>query len=211
MVDDAGALVSRYTYGAFGQPGPVTGASTNPFTYTGRPFDPASATYDLRARAYDPGLGRFLSEDPVPAINLYPYALNDPISLIDPLGAMAATEYGAISQKRTQEVARVQAIAQQQANLGRAHLLTKLSQAERAALAKQPYLERMYLGQAVHRATADILRSAGYRYSTLGPDFVTTIGGAPLYIELTTPLQVAAHMARGGLYSIAKIITYVLP
>ena len=84
-----------------------------------------------------------------------------------------------------------------QASLGRAHLLTKLSQAERAALANKPYLERMFLGQAVQ--------------SNLGPDFVKVVGGTPLYIELTTPLQVAAHMARGGLYSIARIITYVLP
>jgi hypothetical protein len=35
--------------------------------------------------------------------------------------------------------------------------------------------------------------SSGEASSNLGPDFATTIGGAPLYIELTTPLQVAAH------------------
>ena len=40
----------------------------------------------MRARYYDPGIGRFLSEDPVWSTYLYPYADNNPIMGIDPNG-----------------------------------------------------------------------------------------------------------------------------
>jgi len=40
----------------------------------------------MRARYYDPTIGRFLSEDPVWSTNLYPYVRNNPISFIDPAG-----------------------------------------------------------------------------------------------------------------------------
>jgi hypothetical protein len=47
----------------------------------------------MRARFYDPGLGRFLSPDPWPAtlpepvtLNRYLYALGDPVSQVDPYG-----------------------------------------------------------------------------------------------------------------------------
>jgi hypothetical protein len=44
----------------------------------------------LRARYYDPGLGRFLSQEPQGILfldsNLYIYGLNDPIELTDPSG-----------------------------------------------------------------------------------------------------------------------------
>jgi len=42
-----------------------------------------------RARYYEPGTGRFLSEDPLDSqtgTNFYDYAANDPTTLIDPWG-----------------------------------------------------------------------------------------------------------------------------
>ncbi|MEW6690280.1 MAG: RHS repeat-associated core domain-containing protein [Pseudomonadota bacterium] len=40
----------------------------------------------MRARYYDPKAGRFLGEDPLPDVNLYPYVNNSPVDLTDPFG-----------------------------------------------------------------------------------------------------------------------------
>lgn len=59
--------------------------------------------YSLRARYYNPALGRFLSGDTYPVnlgnpveLNRYVYAANRPINLVDPTGHFALTE-GAIT------------------------------------------------------------------------------------------------------------------
>jgi RHS repeat-associated protein len=55
----------------------------------GQPYDQGSRLYYMRARYYDPQLGRFLSEDPIGVsggLNLYAYAGNDPVNMWDPTG-----------------------------------------------------------------------------------------------------------------------------
>ena len=42
--------------------------------------------YYMRARHYDPTIGRFLSEDPIWSTNLYHYAENNPVMWMDPKG-----------------------------------------------------------------------------------------------------------------------------
>jgi RHS repeat-associated protein len=61
----------------------------NPLQYAARHYEPHSKMYQMRARWYDPQLGRFLSEDPIGlegGINPYAYAGNDPANHRDPTG-----------------------------------------------------------------------------------------------------------------------------
>ncbi|WP_442945430.1 RHS repeat-associated core domain-containing protein [Oceanirhabdus sp. W0125-5] len=66
---------------------------TNPFRYGGEYFDSETGLYYLRARYYDPKIGRFTTEDsywgkdadPL-SLNLYTYCHNNPIIYVDPSG-----------------------------------------------------------------------------------------------------------------------------
>jgi RHS repeat-associated protein len=57
--------ITTYTYDAFGNIVSQIGSLTNPYTYTGREYDPESGLYYYRARYYDPEIGRFLQPDPL--------------------------------------------------------------------------------------------------------------------------------------------------
>ncbi|MEZ6185546.1 MAG: RHS repeat-associated core domain-containing protein [Planctomycetota bacterium] len=91
LSDDEGALAARYAYGPFGEAAGAEGrlAAVNPWRFAGRPRDPHTGLYDLRARRYDAELGRFVAPDPsgrAGGLNLYAYADNDPTRFTDPLG-----------------------------------------------------------------------------------------------------------------------------
>ena len=96
ITDQTGNVVARYVYDAFGNQR-VTGSAVNPFTFTGRELDAATGLYYYRLRTYDPQAGRFLSEDPLPSANPYPYVSNNPVSAVDPSGAQESAEYGGIA------------------------------------------------------------------------------------------------------------------
>jgi RHS repeat-associated protein len=102
LVDEAGAVSERLTYGAWGElaAAPVIDAT---YTYTGHTYDPATGWYFARARWYDPAVGRFTSTDPLPCLNPYPYASNDPINFSDPTGEAALAEYGATSSQSARQ------------------------------------------------------------------------------------------------------------
>ena len=59
----------------------------------GRPIDEKTGLSDYRARFYDPGVGRFISEDPSGFAggdtNLFRYVGNDPLDRVDPSGLTA--------------------------------------------------------------------------------------------------------------------------
>jgi RHS repeat-associated protein len=106
LTSTSGAIVEKYKYDAFGAPtiynsGGVQIPSTaynNRFLFTGREYaasyagtyTPAFNFYEYRARAYNPTLGRFMSEDPkgfdAGDYNLFRYCHNDPLDLTDPMG-----------------------------------------------------------------------------------------------------------------------------
>ena len=85
----AGALAQTYTFDSFGNQTASTGSLTNSFRYTAREFDSETSLYYMRARYFDPQVGRFISEDPIGFsgdINVYRYSFNSPVNLDDPSG-----------------------------------------------------------------------------------------------------------------------------
>ncbi len=98
LTDASGAVIESYDYAAFGDllqdiPDPLSS-----YLYTGQRYDATTAQYYLRAREYDPAVGRFLSRDtwavepwnPV-ELNRYVYAAANPVTWGDPSGHMAET------------------------------------------------------------------------------------------------------------------------
>jgi RHS repeat-associated protein len=61
-----------------------TGATTE-WSFTGEQHDATGLEY-LRARYYDASTGRFLSQDPMPLLQRYAYANDNPANLVDPSG-----------------------------------------------------------------------------------------------------------------------------
>jgi RHS repeat-associated protein len=89
LANEAGEVVTSYTYEPFGASGLDGSPTDNAFTYTGREDDGTGLRYH-RARYYHPILQRFIGEDPLALaggdINVYAYARNDPLNHTDPLG-----------------------------------------------------------------------------------------------------------------------------
>ncbi len=99
LTDAAGAVSDSYNYDGFGTLLDHRGTSDNPYLFAGEPFDAAAGQYQLRARYYEPRLGRFSSTDPVSAaptdprsINRYAYSFSDPINRRDPSGKSSLAE-----------------------------------------------------------------------------------------------------------------------
>ena len=88
LIGETGAagLVRAYAYDAWGrEAGPHPGLTG----YAGGIALPGAGLVHFRARAYDPGTGRWVSADPIGVaggINLYGYAGGDPVNRVDPSG-----------------------------------------------------------------------------------------------------------------------------
>ena len=77
-----------YQYDAFGNLLEQKEAVTNRILYTGQQYDQETGQYYLRARYYNPVVGRFLQEDTYrgDGLNLYAYCANNPVVYYDPSG-----------------------------------------------------------------------------------------------------------------------------
>ncbi len=92
-IDNTGEVQNHYDYDIWGNPTLTVEITECAIRYAGEFYDSETGLYYLRARYYDPSIGRFLSEDsywgedenPL-SLNRYTYAHNDPIQYLDPTG-----------------------------------------------------------------------------------------------------------------------------
>ena len=63
LTDQTGSVSKSYDYTAFGIESDPDADDENPFRYCGEYFDSETGTYYLRARYYDPSIGRFTQPD----------------------------------------------------------------------------------------------------------------------------------------------------
>lgn len=91
---ETGNIVAYYEYDEFGILLKKNGSINIPFGFAGGLYDPETRLTRFGARDYDGTTGRWLSKDPIlfngGQFNLYSYALNDPINLIDMNGLTPA-------------------------------------------------------------------------------------------------------------------------
>ena len=85
ITDETGTIKNQYRYDAFGAGLEVSEELPNRIRYTGQQYDEVTEQYYLRARYYNPILGRFLQEDVYQGdgLNLYAYCRNNPVVYYD--------------------------------------------------------------------------------------------------------------------------------
>ena len=103
VTDENGNIVESYLYDPYGAVSMFDGSGNlltesaiqNPYLFTGRRYDAESGLYYYRARYLNPALGRFMSRDPkgyADSLNLYQYALLNPLRFLDPRGTATVAE-----------------------------------------------------------------------------------------------------------------------
>ena len=88
ITGSSGEIENQYGYDAFGVLQNSREELHNRILYTGQQYDQTSGQYYLRARFYNPVIGRFVQEDEYrgDGLNLYAYCKNNPVVYYDPSG-----------------------------------------------------------------------------------------------------------------------------
>ena len=94
-------ILNHYEYDAWGNLTVCEEKVQNRFKFNGQQYDPISQQYYLRARYYNPVIGRFTQEDSynVDGLNLYAYCRNNPVSYVDPSGNICEKAANRIREK----------------------------------------------------------------------------------------------------------------
>jgi RHS repeat-associated protein len=100
LLDSTGQIETNYAYDPFGMP-LVGGDVYNPYQFTGEAWDGEVELLYLRARYYQPEVGRFVTLDRAPGhpqtpstLNRYVYVGNNPANRIDPRGLQGPDVHG---------------------------------------------------------------------------------------------------------------------
>ncbi|THF74058.1 RHS repeat domain-containing protein [Cohnella fermenti] len=103
LTDATGHIQNQYTYDLWGTPIQRDEQVANPFLYAGEYWDSTTNLQYLRARWYDPSVGRFINEDTYEgqidnplSLNLYTYVANNPLIRWDPTGHSFTQDAGGV-------------------------------------------------------------------------------------------------------------------
>ena len=80
-------VTNTYIYDPYGVTEHQTGSQYNPWQFAGGYFDASTLYYKYGTRYYD-RFGRWTQQDPVPSVNPYLYAGDDPVNNVDPSGQL---------------------------------------------------------------------------------------------------------------------------
>jgi RHS repeat-associated protein len=93
LTNESGKVTKTYEYDSFGNEVNLDKQDDNPFRYCGEYYDKETEEVYLRARYYQPAVGRFLTrdtytgeEDQPLSLHLYTYCANDGVNAWDPSG-----------------------------------------------------------------------------------------------------------------------------
>ena len=87
-ITDGDRILNTYEYDVWGEVVSQREEVGNRFKFNGQQLDPITGQYYLRARFYNPVIGRFTQEDTYrgDGLNLYEYCGNNPVYYVDPTG-----------------------------------------------------------------------------------------------------------------------------
>lgn len=103
LTDLVGSILETYAYDAFGNPlGFDPAVTLTDYLFDGERFDATTGLLYLRAREYDPTIGRFMSLDPFygdvndpQSLHKYAFTMNNPVNSIDPTGLFSMGDMNA--------------------------------------------------------------------------------------------------------------------